>query len=527
MKNKILFILIAVIIFSNLSFAQVKSKKVDISWGSVFQEKKEILVDIIGHDETGLYTLKQKKHDLLLVHYNNNLQATKSIELNLKNENKKERILEQILFLNNEIYVFSSFSDKKTKINSLFLEHIDKETLLADGDLEEIAHIDYSEFSRWNNGGYESCISRDSSKILVYYQLPYDKDQNEEIGFIIFDRNMKQLWKKEITVPYKDKLFFIEDYLVDNSGNVHLLGVIFKDKARYKKRGEANYHYQILSYYDEGETEVEYPVEIENKFITDMQITINDNQNIICAGFYSDEGTSSIIGSYFLTLDSKTKNIIVENYKKFDIDFITQNLTDRQENKTKKKSEKGKNIELFEYDLNNIILREDGGAILVGEQYYVRVSHYTTYVNGVAQTHTTYYYYFNDIIVINYNPKGEIEWNVKIPKRQVSTNDGGPFSSYVLNIVDDKMYFIFNDHPKNLFYKGNGKLYYFNGRSKESLVVLVELGLDGEFEKEALFSKEDAEVMTRPLLCKQISDREMILYGTTRKTGRFAKITYK
>jgi hypothetical protein len=194
-----------------------------------------------------------------------------------------------------------------------------------------------------------------------------------------------------------------------------------------------------------------------------MQIAINDERDIICGGFYSEKGTFSIKGSYFLKIDGQTQEIKAKSFKEFGIDFITQHMTQRQEKKAKKKAAKGKNIELYEYDLDNIILRDDGGAYLIGEQFFVKVvTRTTTGSNGHTSTSTTTYYYFNDILVINMSPSGEIEWTEKIPKRQRTTNDGGFFSSYALSVVKDKLYFVFNDHPKNLFYKaGQTHTFYY------------------------------------------------------------------
>ena len=124
------------------------------------------------------------------------------------------------------------------------------------------------------------------------------------------------------------------------------------------------------------------------------------------------------------------------------------------------------------------------------------------------------------------SPDGKIEWSKKIAKKQVTRNDGGFFSSYALSIVKDKLYFVFNDNPKNLFYKGEGKLYNFN-KSKESLVVLVTLDNEGNQTREALFSAKEADILTRPIVCEQISKNEMILFGQRKKTHRFARILFK
>lgn len=517
-----------------VSFGQVKSKKVDILWGKELKEsKRSTLSDIVGYDETGFYALKVKYGGLMasnstitLEHFNYQMNKTKSVELELK-EQKKDKNFEFIVQLNGELYLFTSFKNQKVKKNYLFVQSINKKTLQLNRDIRKIAEISYTGKSKRNSGNYDYDLSRDSTKILVYYNLPFDKGEREKFGFHVFDNKLNEIWEKRVTLPYKEELFDIEDYNIDNNGNVHLLGVIFKDKRKAKRKGAPNYKYQILSYYDKGNELRQYPVSIPGKFLTDMQIAINNQQDIICAGFYSEEGTFSIIGSYFLRIDEDTKQIEHKSFKEFGIDFITQNMTKGEERRTKKKAGKGKDVELFQYDLDNIILRTDGGAVLLGEQYYVRiVTTTTTSANGATSTRTTYYYYYNDIIAINISPDGDIEWAEKIPKRQITTNDGGFFSSYDVTVVKDKLYFIFNDNPRNLHYTGQGKLHNFN-KGKESLVVLVELDGNGKQTREALFSVRDADIITRPKVCEQISDNEVVLFGQRKKTQRFARITFK
>lgn len=143
-----------------------------------------------------------------------------------------------------------------------------------------------------------------------------------------------------------------------------------------------------------------------------------------------------------------------------------------------------------------------------------------------STTTTINYYYYNDIIVINFSSNGKIEWTEKVAKRQVTANDGGFFSSYALSVVKDKLFFVFNDNPRNQFYKGEGKLYKFN-KGKESAVVLVALDREGKQTREALFYARDADILTRPLVCEQIYKNEVVLFGQRRRTHRFAKISFK
>lgn len=530
------FCTVFIIAITGIVIAQNQSDKVDIKWGNEIESsRKKTLSSILGHDESGFYALQTERKGLFgtsteitIDHYDNNANRIKSIELSLE-AGGEEREYENIIHDNGTMFLFTSCLNKKTKFNSLYVQTIDKNSLTTNNDLKKLVDIDYSGFRKSNSGNFRFATSNDGSKILVFYNLPYDKGEYDKFGFGVYDNSMNLIWKKDIVLPYKDELFDIEKIRVDNEGNVYLLNTVYKEKRRKKRHGEPNYQYAILAYRNGVENADEYTANLSGKFLTDMQITIDKNRDIVCAGFYSEVGTYSIKGSYFISIDSKTKEIKNQSFKEFSIDFIVENMTERQKKKVEKKLEKGKDVEMYEYNLDDIILRsDDGGAILVGEQYFVNSVTTTTTINGTTTTTTTYYYNYNDIIVVSINPAGQIDWVTKIPKRQVTSNDGGFFSSYSLSIVGNKLYFLFNDHPDNLLEKTNDTKKYksFSGQ-KGSVVVLATVNNDGSYTKEALFKMVDAEVMIRPKVCGQISSNEMIIFGQRKKIERFARLTFK
>jgi hypothetical protein len=501
---------------------------INVIIGEEYQaSKKSTLSGLIGYDDSGIYTLSTKGYynrELTIVHFDNKLTKTKSAELELITD-KKERGFEHALHSNGKIFIFSSFRNQKLKKNILFVQTLNKQTLALNNDLKMIAEVDNG--SRYNSGDFNFKVSVDKSKIMIFYTLPYEKLEPEKFGFHIFDADLNQIWTKSISLPYTDELFGINSYKVDNKGNVFILGKIYEEKRKEVRRGKANYKYVILSYTKKGELFKEYIVAMEGLFLTDMQIAITDDEDIVCAGFYSDRGTFSIKGTYFFRVDGETKNIVSKSLKEFDLNFLTMEMTEKEAEKTKKKMEKGKDTELYEYDLDNLILRSDGGAVLVGEQYFVRVvTHTTTNANGGTTTTTTYHYHYNDIIVININPQGNIEWAVKVPKTQHTVNDGGFFSSYALAVVKDKLYLVFNDNPKNLLELKQGQNYNFRPH-RESVVVLVTVDKNGNTFKMKLFSSAETETVTRPKVCEQISDNEMVIFGQKKTTQRFARINFK
>lgn len=523
---------IFLIAFSLISvFGQINNNPyADIKMGKEYPISRHGQIgSIVGYDNAGFYLLKSEVKGFFRIenyieHYDNDLNQIKSKKIELEDD----YTLVKVSQFNGKLYFFSQFLDKEAKEKTLFVQQINNQSLDFEGEKKQIAQISYEGKSKFNSGSFGFSVARDTSKILVYYQLPYEKNENEKFGFHVFDKDMNLLWTKNVILPYEDKLFGVSDYKIDKKGTVHLLSILYKEKVRTKRAGKPNYSYKILSYTQEDKDPKEYDVVVNDKFLTDMQLAIADNSDLICAGFYSDLGTFSIKGSYFLTIDEESKQIKTKSFKEFGLDFITQDMTEKQQKKTKKRAEKGKDVELYEYDLDNIIIKDDGGAVLVGEQFYIRESTIRTVgANGQVSTSTNYYYIYNDIIVINISPAGEIEWAHKIPKRQTTSNDGGYYSSYTLAIVGDKLHFVFNDNARNIYDKTlkEGKVYSFN--YKDIAVALNTVDRNGKQNRTSLLNTPKKEEIVRPKVSVQVSKNEMILFAKRKKTYQFIKITFK
>ena len=59
------------------------------------------------------------------------------------------------------------------------------------------------------------------------------------------------------------------------------------------------------------------------------------------------------------------------------------------------------------------------------------------------------------------------------------------------------------------------------------MVVMIEINSKGEQSKEALFSGKEAEVIMRPKVSEQVTNKELILFGERKKTHQFAKLIFK
>lgn len=543
--SRIIILLCAIVMFSGLSItAQLKLQNGDLYMGpEIKSNKKGTLEDIIGMDEDGYYMIRAEPQKFYLEKYDHDLNLVKSekIELGKGGDRKYMEFAEQ---LDGEIYLFTSQYNPSVKQKVLFVERINRQTLKPEGDPVRVTAFSYR--SRSNEGIFDYHVSKDSTKMMIYHNTPYQGNTGEKFGLSMFDSQLNLLWSKELELPFKDKLYEVQRYKVDNHGNAYLLGIVYKGQVRVKRQGRPNYEYHLLSYNQDDQYE-EYLLNLKDKFITDMQFEISSKGEIICAGFYSELGTSSVRGTFYLLIDAKTKEIRKEYYQEFDASFLTDFMSERRA---------GKGKELVQYNLNQLEIRRDGGVVLIAEQVYIKqLQDYNNYNRYGSQYYYSRYYYpsfysygrypygnyrypymnddsevqfnYNDIMVINIRPNGTIQWAKRIPKRQRSKNDGGKYSSYALSIAKGKMFFVFNDNPKNLHKQSNDPKIYNYTKGKESVVVLVTLDGKGETKKEPLFQVRDTKTTTKPKVCEQISRNQMIIYSERNKKVNFARLTFK
>ena len=62
----------------------------------------------------------------------------------------------------------------------------------------------------------------------------------------------------------------------------------------------------------------------------------------------------------------------------------------------------------------------------------------------------SYDYIYNDAVVMRLDSLGRTKWSSRIAKEQISTNDGGPYSSIVALDNGEDLSVFFNDHPDNI-----------------------------------------------------------------------------
>lgn len=510
--------------------AQQKAAPVDLDWGDKFVEtfNTRIKKIITNTPDGGIYALRTKNKNILTLKeaywiekYDSDMNLTKSVELPLKYK-KKVREFNDVIYQNNQLWFLTSYNNVAKKKYYLFGQRID-ERLNVDDKIILLAEIDSKRHNR--KSLFDTHTSRDSTKLLVYNNLAYQARKPEKFAFRVYDKNMNKLWEKDVTLPYNDDVFAIKDYRVDNKGNVYILGNI-KDKKLFPNQKELAGNYIIIAYTNKGNTVKEYEISLQDnqKIITELTFRVNNKQELIIAGFYSEHAFDKAKGTCYLRIDTETQAILKKETKEFDFAFLTENMSKHQVNRAENARRKGntrREAELYRFSLDDLILRSDGGSVLIAEQAYIEKE---TNSNG-RNISTRYHYYNNDIIVVNISPDGSIDWSSRIEKRQHTINDSGYFSSYAMAITKNKLYFVYNENPKNLLENNYREPRSFNG--SWSVIALAEIDMKGEVEVYSIESNKKLGIISRPKVCAQVSKDKMAIYGEKKSKYRFGLLRFK
>lgn len=430
---------------------------------------------------------------------------------------------EYATMLGNELAVLKSETDKEAQIYSLYIETYNPETLQPITSLQKITDIPYDN-KLFQQADFFIKESEDRNYLMIYSLYPTERNENEKIKITVIDKELNQIWTKDLTLEYLDKDVRVYSFLIDNNGNAYLMLTI-------RNRGEditadERWQYRILSFRDKGQTQNDYFLKLPEGYISDFIMKPFDDKTLMVAGIYGAEKASVVSGSFFMKINAADGQIEFVNTSKFSIDFLVENLTERQTKNTIKKLERGKDVGMYDYEMRDLVMRSDGGLILIAEQYQFYVTSYMSRgPNGTMTTTYIYHYVYNNIIVVNIEPDGTISWNVKIPKFQHSTDDGGYASSYLLMIDDENLYFIYNDVIDNLA-PNTKKFYNFLLKGKAAVTTIARIGPDGSLDRTILSRFTERKMIPIPRYSLQISNNQayIILWNKKKQTNALIEI---
>ncbi len=378
---------------------------------------------------------RSSKANLVFETFDDKVQGKKILNTTLE----RKEVFEGELFYDNKVMIFTVHSPSKIeRIVNCHIYHIDTHTHEKVELFKTSVAKNGSLFSGQNKRQTNFAISPDKNFIAV--ATDNIKKTSNSYLIHVFDAKTLKLKYSKNYYSNPEKFFRSSDMKVDNQGNAYSIGKAYFKGKREKKEDKANYSF-VLSKITEEDAVNTQQIELhENEYIQNLSMQINGNiLNLI--GYYSEKNAYGIKGVSQFKVSSKDLTVLDKKKSKLPIQ-VYEDIYGQNSAKDKK------NRELTSFDLDHVLMDEEGNTFLVAEEFFITQTYVQNGFNTVGTYHIVYHY--NDILITKFSPNGNLIWGRSIFKRSNRP-------SYSAFIQDDKLHVLLNS-GKDLATKQDGRL---------------------------------------------------------------------
>jgi hypothetical protein len=515
-------------IFFCLLLFGATSQEVVTEWGAL-QRSNGRLIKLLHESNGDFYALRWVGGNLLgkykiSRHEGMNQVARGSISLKVPGG---IGTFEAVHLLGDKLVVF--LSDKRGEKRLLYMQEYSRDI----EPLEEPEQIASYEIDKLIDRSWFDVIkSNNQAYFAVVWEIPGKKEERDRYGFRVFDRDMSELNNGDYRLPFAAELSTIHGHHLSNNGD-YFLSISEFNRTDGVSLFNNNREFIALHIYHIGKDGLQdYTLDVNDRRIEAMALSSGTKDSITVTGLYGAKDTPGVDGVFYQRIDLKEGTTIAEGFKKFDEDFITQDWTERELQRSERREERGRGTspQLYNYRMREAIVQSDGSILGTMEQYYIQLRNSSSAQTGDFSNN--YHYFYNDIIAYKIGVSGEFEWVTKVRKVQVSVNDGGPYSSYESYVADGKLYFIFNDHSGNYTDTGafidDERLYAANYSKRRNVVSLVGIDIDnGSMERKPFFDRSEIEALVVPKLFHvNYATQEVLLYAIWGRKEKFGLLRF-
>ena len=380
------------------------------------------------------------------------------------------------------------YTARKRGIKYLCIENFDKFGVLKD----TLAIEDSSNLI--DTPRYSIEKSEDESKILFY-----DIHGDRTITAIMVDvENLKVLWKTKFEDLDIRQTFQVNQFIIDNDGSFCL--ALLKDNASIRRkdaRFELHIYNEATNKMDMLKVPLDGNLNVSSIFKFDKL-----NNNIVSAGLYAEKNTIKAQGTYYLNVPLQNRENYTLSYTPFDEKFFREFL---------QKKNVGNNTGINATEIRDMILRKDGGVLLLGEKIETkgRQNVNAAVDFGPGERIFRADYYFDQIFVASIHPDGKKHWTNIFQKKQYSFDDGGIYSSYFTFVGKKGVRLLFNDEIRS-----------------QSSISEFNINGKGDYKRRAIINTIGTDIKLRVRDALQISATDIVVPSQYRNKLKMVRFSF-
>ena len=418
----------------------------------VKKDTKGMYFDILGKSDDIYFVYKNISRHHYITSYDQDMNILDNISLDAI----PEKIL-NIDFVHHKDYLIIIYQFQKNGIvycNALKLTGNAKVT-------GEPIGIDTTEIGYFSDHDiYTTSFSEDKRKMLITKR---NINNNKiEIATKLFDENFNQLESTINIFPYNSRKENYSDCYVDNKGNFLFTKETQKNANSFINKLEVFIHKRG------ADTNSILSLPLSNKLLDESFIKIDNlNHAYIINSFFFNENKGHVQGIFTARISADVDSSTSSAFNLFS-DSIIEGLN----------GEGNSNDDLDDLKPQNIVLKKDGGFLLISESMFTQtrstdnILNKNFYYNGFPNSNDYYgynsygngnrywnnynqnevkRYFYNDIAIVSIDSSLHLNWNNIIHKKQYDT-DKDDFISYAILNAGSEIHFIFieKDNKKDI-----------------------------------------------------------------------------
>jgi hypothetical protein len=428
-KKSKMRLIVGMLLFSMLIFADLRSAAQDVFYSKdqnfTFQNSD---FSVVGWSGDRLYAYRASKEGYFLDAFNDSMKLMATIALDFFPRKIYEtRFIatgQNIVVLyqavqGNQVVQYAALLDERALLlrKPLVLDSVKMAWMAADRKY------------------YSYAVSNDRSRIMIF-RTGTKRAGRVNMETILLDNQLQVLARSNPYIEI-DGEFGMGQSLLGNDGSFYFSGF----GGTLRSPGDDGWLFKLTA---DGKVLESVELPLQNLHLSGSYLKMDDKNNALyLGGFYAQKRNGNLEGVVYGRYLPESNTL--EYFKTIAFDEQIRAATD----------ERNKRKAFNDFVVRNMVVKNDGGFILISENYVVTtrttgygggVGYYSWYNNGPYGGGTAIREYrFGDIMVLSYDAGGNRIWHNFIRKEQYSQEDGGLFSSFGLLNSGSTLVFLYND----------------------------------------------------------------------------------